>query len=156
MANLAASRFVRQLVAAFSRFPTSRETVELYNGKLSSWHLTQSQWDDALDKIIAEHTEENLPQLAEIYRHLRNQSAAGKIGNDLGWLHFESGGHRYAVRVRYDQGVWVNAPLAYADQHGKRMDVQKHPGGIPQLPVGATNIVSSPDNIDYIHERKSA
>jgi hypothetical protein len=151
MANQAANRFVKQLIAAFSRYPTSKETAELYAGKLSIWRLTQNEWDDALDKIIKEHQEENLPQLAEIYRFLRNQTAAAHSARDLGWLHFESGGLSYGVRVKYDGGLWVNHDVAYTDEHGNRMSVQRNPGRSPQLPLGATNIVLTPDNMDYIH-----
>lgn len=151
MANNAAVRFVRQLIAAFSRFQISKETIELYTQKLSNWRLTQTEWDAALDKLIAGHQDESLPQLSEIYRYLKNEVSSSTVGKDLGFLYFTSEGYRYAVRVKYQNGKWVNAPCSLTDSHGKVVVLQKYPGDVPVLPVDAQDILIAPDNVDYIH-----
>lgn len=136
MANQAAIRFVKQLCAAFSRFPIAQETKELYTQKLSSWRLTQAEWDKALDRLISDHADGSLPQLAEIYQHLKSQSAATASQNDFGWLCYDENGMRWAIRVKYIGGDWVQTAM------------HKHPGEKPEIPPGAVNVRLCPDVLE--------
>jgi len=145
VSNVAALRFVKQLIAAFSRFKPSEETKNLYGEKLSKWKLTQSQWDNALDRLIADRAEENLPSLGEIYPYLKNSQQQIEQTN-LGWMSFERNCRHYSVRVMCVKGEWLNAPMAYTDAHGQKISVQKFPGQKPILPADSENIIISPDN----------
>lgn len=156
MANASAVRFVKQLCAVYSRFRVEDATKEIYTQKLSNWRLTQQEWDAALDKLIAGHQDESLPQLSEIYRYLKNEVSSSTVGKDLGFLYFTSEGYRYAVRVKYQNGKWVNAPCSLTDSHGKVVVLQKYPGDTPVLPVDAHDIFIAPDNVDYIHSLQEA
>jgi hypothetical protein len=108
MQNQAANRFVKQLIAAYSRYPTSRETTELYYQKLSNWRLTQSEWDAALDKLLDQHTEENIPGLAEVTSALKSITTAKIQGGDYGFMYFNIKRNSFAVRLTHRDNVWVS------------------------------------------------
>jgi|WetSurMetagenome_2_1015567.scaffolds.fasta_scaffold74206_4 hypothetical protein len=150
MANQAAGKFVKQLIAAFSRFPTSKDTSELYYQKLSNWHLTQNEWDAALDRIIEVHTEENIPSLNAIYGFLKNAQAAIRTDTAGGLATWDMpNGYGYSLRVHNDQGVWIISDVVMRDSHGKEVHLQQHVGepfGL-RLPKGATNVIVSPDHL---------
>ena len=148
MANQAAIRFVKQLFAAFSRFPVTNETRELYANKLSNWRLTQNEWDDALDKIIDSHKDENIPALSEIYGNLKNVTARRQSNSAGGLATFDLNGHAYGLRVQNDGGVWLIADVVSRDTHGVERHLQQNAGkpfGL-HVPFGATNILVHPDN----------
>jgi hypothetical protein len=149
MANAAAVKFIKQLVAAFSRYPTTQETKELYSQKLSKWHLTQEQWDQALDVLIS-HESDSLPPLKDIYIALKNAQYTGAQHNSmaLGWLSFRVGCLDYVMRVISDGSVWLIAPMNYRDAHGQLVAIQQNVGqpAAMHTPEGATNILVTPDN----------
>jgi hypothetical protein len=148
MANPAAVRFVKQLCAAFSRYPITAETRELYANKLSGWRLTQNEWDTAADRIIEVQTDDNLPSLSIIYGYLKNAKASQRDDTNGGLATFDLNGMAYGLRVRNDGGVWLIADVVMRDAHGKEVHLQKHVGeafGL-HVPKDAYNVMVSPDN----------
>ena len=148
MANAAAVRFVKQLCAAFSRFPVTNETRELYAQKLSNWHLAQNEWDTALDTIIESHKDENIPALSEIYGNLKGITARRQSNSAGGLATFDLNSHAYGLRVINDSGVWLIADVISRDAHGVEKHLQQNAGkplGL-HVPQGATNILVHPDN----------
>jgi len=73
MANIAATKFVKDLAAAYSSQwpPISKETLDIYIEKISKWHLAPHQWREVLDKIITERPDKYIPTLVEIYGYFR-------------------------------------------------------------------------------------
>ena len=150
MVNRAATEFVKRLVAAFSRWPAGKDTVDLYTEKLSKWTLSPVQWDRALDALIEAHQDENLPGLQTIYTALRNASYAGRSGSssNLGWVSFQHNGRSYSVRAYCEQEIWLIAPLRYRDQRGNMVELQKNVGKpvAVHIPRDAQDVVCTPDN----------
>jgi hypothetical protein len=149
MTNQAANKFVKQLIAAFSRFPTSKETVQLYCDKLGKWRLTQDEWDKAFDLIIESQNNDNLPSLATIYEYLKHAQVAHSetTSDDLGWIYSNHKGSTKAIRVKNMQGVWVIVDLIYRDSHGKETHLQNHSGEDvgKWIPKDAENVICKPD-----------
>jgi hypothetical protein len=148
--------FVKNLMAAYPKYPTSGDTIELYYNKLSKWNLTLVQWELALESILEHHKDEkgfpneNIPTLTEIYPYLRNSRNATAQSN-YGWLSFVSDNKQYSVRVQYVDGKWVNASMIHTDNHGKQIALQKYVGQIPVLPIDSTEIIYNADSPDSIH-----
>jgi len=163
MANATAARFLKQLIAAFSRFPVMESTKELYLQKLSSWRLTQAEWDIALDRIIETfrddkgNSAENLPPLQVIYTHLKNATyRAGSEGNGA-WMTWEdSDGRRFAKRIKYVNLQWVNAESERTDAYGKKIVLQKNPGMLATAPDWAVNVRIHPDALEKKYEAPAA
>lgn len=152
MANESAVKFVKKLVAVFSKYPTAKETIQVYTEQLSKWHLTEAQWSDALSQIAeADRMDEkgnpdfSLPSLNEIYKYLRKQNKPKDNTDNLGWLHFELNNHKYAVRIMSVNGQWVNAPVSITDPFGNKISLQKYPGVAPIIPREATKVFYIPD-----------
>jgi hypothetical protein len=151
MANNLALKFVRQLKAAYPT--THNDTVELYNEKLSRWTLSAAQWDASLDYLTKNSENEYIPMLSEIYSVLKmKQSNANKF--DMGWLCFESRGYCYSVRIMFDGGKWINAPMACNNDRGEIKQLQKHVGVTPALPADSINIQYVADKQDNHEEMR--
>jgi hypothetical protein len=148
--NNAAKQFAKKLFAAFSRYPISADTKELYTDKLCKWKMTQPQWDASLDLLIEKHEDENLPGLAEVYKYLKQaEYSTTSKGDDRAWLTFDLEGYSRAMRCRNDQGIWVIADLVSHDVHGQEIHHHRH-GGEPAakyIPGNATNVMVSPDKL---------
>jgi hypothetical protein len=129
MTNQAAVRFVKKVIAAFSKFPTGKDVADLYEEKLSKWQLTTAQWESALDYLIENHKDDGLPALNEIYGVLKIKKSAAVAPNNLGFMSFTSNGCSYAVRVRCDGSVWVSCKT----------------GRVVNLPNDASAVIVSPD-----------
>lgn len=133
---MAAAKFVKQLVAAFSQWPIAKETVDLYIEKLAKWYLTREQWDAALDKIVTERQEGNLPTLAEIYSYLRNERQSALRPPDDGahiyFSDYEGRPYMLCSTMVNDHGIWVYPPG------------HKKAGQIFHPPEGSRNFVIVP------------
>lgn len=149
MANTAAIKFTKQLVAAFNRFPISAETKELYSSKLSRWKMTQPQWDTALDKLIEGHSE-NLPPLSEIYTALKNAQFTSQQSDSSAnaTVSFRHNGYEKVILCRNDSGVLVIRDVVIHDVHGAEKHLQAHVGDAVALhiPEAATDVL-----INYDH-----
>lgn len=149
MANQLATRFVKQLIAAFSRFPTSKDTADLYILKLTNWQLRPNEWDLALDRLIEVHKEDHIPSLNMIYGYLKSAQAARADNRNGGLATFDMpNGYGYSLRVHNDGGVWIISDVITRDAAGTEKHLQKRHGealGVA-LPPGATNIMVHPDN----------
>jgi hypothetical protein len=128
MPNVAAVKFVKQLVAVYSRFKIDDTTKEIYTQKLSKWKLTQQEWDSALDLLVESHKDENLPALGTIYEFLKF-AVSKRQEADYGFMYFDLNKYSYAVRLVRRDGVWVSAKT------GKFFDA----------PKGATKVLFVPD-----------
>lgn len=116
MANAGATRFLKNLCAAYCRWSIADQTKEFYLERLSRWSLKPEQWSRALSRIIAEITDDSLPALGDIYKYLKAASAetGDEKGDHVAWLLFTLDGARYARRV-------------------------PDPMHVPKLPIGATD-----------------
>lgn len=156
MANQAAIRFVKNLIAAFCQFKTTAETRDIYIEKLSKWYLSEDQWAKALSKIISESPNGNLlPQLGQIYPYLTAEhTEIQKIGENLGWMTFKLHDKPIAVRIINKDGEWLNAPISIKNIKGQKIILQKHPFQEPKLPDGALFIRTWPDKQAYRDEEE--
>jgi len=140
------AEFVNNLAGAFSKYPVSDDTKEIYLKKLTSWHLTVEQWDQVFDKLIdkANPEERGMPELHEIYPILR-AIKSNEAHYDTGWYTFYLDGRRMAIRVINKDGEWVNAPVSVKDPHGNTIVLQKYPFKKPTLPLNAVKVMFTPD-----------
>lgn len=146
MANRAAIRFVRNLVAAFSRWKVSDETIQLYTEQLSNFDdLTEDQWTRALSRIVADRQEPDIPTLGVIYEYLKNQRTSAAQESDYGWLTFQHAGKDYGWRIKNVDGHWVFASMAWHRKNGERVEEQPNVGAPAQPPEGSTRIVYTAD-----------
>jgi len=135
MKNTMANEFVKNLVAAFSRFPTSKDTSDLYCRKLAHWNLNQAQCDRAVDILISEEKGDNLPSLNDVYAALKTaQYTVISQGNDYGFMYFELQGKSYAVRLVRRDGIWISSKT----------------GKFFNPPTEAENVIFVPDRPDII------
>jgi hypothetical protein len=151
MANLAAAKFLKQLIGAIARFPVSVDTKEIYLAKISKWYLRQDQWDKALDILIQgeRRQDENIPSLSEIYTALKNaQYSNSSVGNGALATFDLPNGYSGSMRVINYNGVWVIADAMTRDSHGGEVHHQKYIGEAFALhiPEGAINVQVYPDN----------
>lgn len=140
MTNQAAIKFVKQLTAAFSTYPISEETKRIYIEKLVKWRMTQEQWDRALDDLIENTHDENLPQLKTIYAALKKTQHMNYHNRQFGNLYFmDKRNYSYCIRceIKREDGVtlWVYPPW-----HEKS-------GSTPNLPSESHDIRLIPDDI---------
>lgn len=150
MANQAAIKFVRQLWAAFCRYPISAETKELYGQKLSKWRLTQGQWDTALDRIIEGHESESLPSLSDLYAKLKEAQISENAGNgNMGWASFRLYDRDYSIRIWHDGHTWVISDLVYTDGQGRKTHMQTHVDQpvVNHIPADATDFLITPEKM---------
>lgn len=127
-------RFLKGLIANYGRWRVTDETFDLYLEKLSGYRLSDDQWARALSRIVADHTDDNLPTLGVIYDYLDKAKQAAKTGEWIGWMTFRYKAKPHAVKVRAEAGSWVNAPCEVHDRNGDPVQLQANPGCTPHLP----------------------
>lgn len=147
MTNIAAAKFLKQIIAAFCRYPPTADTKQVYLQKLSRWKLTQQQWDDALEILTNNSNIDDLPLLAEIYPVLKAQTDERKPGSNLASVHFDMpDGYHYVERVMSVDSVWVYYPLVLTGPKGIKIELRPEKVGKAFIPPeGATNIETFPD-----------
>lgn len=141
--NNLAEKFITSLRSSFTQ-KWSEEGKATYMRRASKFMLTASQWTRVLDRLIDENEGGFIIPWPQIEDGIRRELESASEHN-LGWLYFDSGGRGYAVRVKNDRGVWVNAscPFKYAD--GKTVEMGRNIGQPPNLPDDAINVKVSPD-----------
>lgn len=126
MANQAAERFLKNLIAASCRrFKPDVIQVELYRSKLSKWYMSEDQWARAMSRFVAEYTDEGLPALPVVYAHLKAVQTDIDRTPGLTMLSFRMDG--------------LSCVLAEKDHDGKLRPKRIDPANPPPLPHGATN-----------------
>ena len=133
MTNQSCTEFIKNLIAAFPRFPVSKETAMLYNRKLQGYDLHEQQWERVLDSLIRNKTSEYLPYLTEITTTIDNIKRTVN-DNNYGFMYFTDsrGNPNNAVRVKCVGGRWVHA-------------IGPKAGQAPILPNGAVLDKTEPD-----------
>jgi hypothetical protein len=148
MPNPAVAKFLKQLIGAFCKYPVIEGKKEVYLKKLSSFRLSDDQWDRVLDHLIDKRTDktDELPELKEIYTEIRNVNSINRKLSDRAWAYFDLNGKNYALRLRNDQGVWVKASMLITDRNGNKIELQKNVGQAFIPPEDAEDLRVIPDN----------
>ncbi|MFH1236240.1 MAG: hypothetical protein V1685_04880 [Parcubacteria group bacterium] len=151
MRSKSVTKFVKQLAAAYPRFPMTPDTQELYGDKLSGWKLTEKQWDRALEVIVqGREGQGDIPSLSDVYGYLRPILNEKQAISDAGWCSFDHDGVRWAKRVYSEGGVWKSIQVVFDSVDKRRWHLERT-GNEFHPPAGATVIRFKPDLEDRDH-----
>ena len=153
MANQGAGKFYKRLKASCCQWKVEPETDTEYLQQLSKWRMTDSQWEHALDDLVAHAEDGHLPPLPLIYTALKASQVSSVDRVNGGWCTFSLDGRRNVIRIKSVDGGWKELEH-YLDMHPKG-EPDKRPFGKRiwtenmielKLPAGAEDVRYHPDN----------
>lgn len=124
--NKHATQFIDNLKASFTQ-KMDDHTRSLYARRAAEYYLTPLGWKNVLDRLVEGNESGYVISWPKIKQEIeREKLAANECA--LGFMYFDKEGYTYAIRIKRENGRWVNAcginighepklPVGYTDKH---------------------------------------